>query len=87
MSATATVDIGDLIESRPGVSGGQPCLRGTGVTVARVAHLAHAEGLVAAEIVKRLGGGLQLAAIHAALAYYYSNRDRSEERRVGKECA
>jgi uncharacterized protein (DUF433 family) len=70
--ATVT-DIGSLIYRRPGLHGGRPCVAGTGVTVRRIAVL-HNAGEAPEEIVVKFGH-LSLAQVHAALAYYYANKD------------
>lgn len=70
--ATVT-DIGSLIYQRPGLHGGRPCVAGTGVTVRRIAVL-HNMGEAPEEIVGKFGH-LSLAQVHAALAYYYANKD------------
>ena len=76
MTAAALTDIGRLITTKARVSGGQPCIAGTGVTVAWVAHLSITEGLSAEEIRKRVHeDAVTLAQVHAALAYYYENQD------------
>lgn len=69
----AVTQIGSLIESRAGVHGGRPCIAGTSVSVRRIA-LMHNAGLVPEEIAREFGH-LSLAQIHAALAYYYANRE------------
>lgn len=70
--ATVT-DIGSLIYRRPGLHGGRPCIAGTGVTVRRIAVL-HNMGEAPEEIVGKFDR-LSLAQVHAALAYYYANKD------------
>ena len=92
MAATALVEIGGLIEARPGVSGGRPCIRGTGLTVARVAYLSISQGLRPEGIIEETGAPVSLASIHAALAYYYENQavidaDVAERQRVHDELA
>jgi len=69
----AIVDIGTLIERSPEIRKGRPCIAGTGVTVRRIAGW-HNLGLTPEEIAARIEH-LTLAQIHAALAYYHSNRD------------
>jgi uncharacterized protein (DUF433 family) len=69
--ATVT-DIGSLINRRPGLHGGRPCVAGTGVTVRRIAVL-HNMGETPEEIAANYGH-LSLAQVHAALTYYYANK-------------
>jgi uncharacterized protein (DUF433 family) len=69
---TSVTDIGSLISRSPGLHGGRPCIAGTGVTVRRIAvlhNLGEAPEKIAASF-----GHLSLAQVHAALAYYYSNK-------------
>ena len=67
------VDIGTLIERSPEIRKGRPCIAGTGVTVRRIVGW-HELGLCPEEIAARIEH-LNLAQIHAALAYYHANRD------------
>jgi len=69
---TTAIDIGTLITRTPGVVGGRPCVAGTGVSVRRIAAL-HNLGHIPEEIVANFDH-LTLAQVHAALAYYYSNK-------------
>ena len=79
----APVDIGTLIERTPKIRGGRPCVAGTGVTVRRIVGWMQL-GLTPEQIAEEIGH-LNLAQIHAALAYYYANKeevdaDMEEER-------
>jgi uncharacterized protein (DUF433 family) len=76
MSATATVEIGSLITSSPGICGGRPRISGTGVSVRRVV-VWYKLGFTPEEIADRIGH-LSLAQIHGALAYYHANRESIE---------
>jgi uncharacterized protein (DUF433 family) len=69
----AVTDIGSLIERRSGFRGGRPVVAGTGVSVQRIAGW-YKLGLSPEEIVDNFGH-LSLAQVHAALAYYHSNRE------------
>lgn len=69
----ATVpDIGSLIAQTPGVCGGRPRIAGTGVSVRRIAGW-YKLGRSPEEIADQYGH-LNLAQVHAALAYYHANR-------------
>ncbi len=72
MTTRAPVDIGKLIVCKPGVKGGRPCLAGTGMMVRTVAVL-HETGLSGEAILAEFPD-LDLARIHAALAYYFANQ-------------
>jgi uncharacterized protein (DUF433 family) len=67
------VDVGALIERSPEIRNGRPCIAGTGVTVRRIAGWSNS-GLSPEEIAAEIPH-LTLAGIHAALAYYYANRE------------
>lgn len=66
------VDIGCLITRTPGLKGGRPHIAKTGVTVRRIAGW-HRMGMEPEQIAAQYGH-LSLAQVHAALAYYYANR-------------
>lgn len=68
-----TVDIGSLIVSSPEIRNGRPRIAGTGVTVRRIVGWSRL-GQTPEEITRTIPH-LTLAQVHAALAYYYSNRD------------
>ena len=73
MNARATVEIGGLITRTPGIKRGVPRVAGTGITVRTIARL-HQQGLTPEEIaISRYN--LRLEQVHAALAYYFANRD------------
>jgi uncharacterized protein (DUF433 family) len=78
----ADIDIGALITRTPGIKGGTPHIAGTGVTVRTIVRW-HQSGLESEQIVVRIGH-LSLGQVHAALAFYYANkeimdRDMAEE--------
>jgi uncharacterized protein (DUF433 family) len=73
----AEVEIGTLISRTPGLRGGRPCIAGTGVSVQRIATW-HNSGLIPEEIVHKIGH-INLAQVHAALAYYYVNKSEIDE--------
>lgn len=60
------------IESRPGVQGGEPCIKGTRIPVWVLAAL-HKQGDTAEEILEAYPN-LSAAQVHAALSYYYEHR-------------
>ena len=66
-------DIGQLIIRDTAIRGGRPRLAGTGVTVERVVSW-YRLGLSPEEIAERIGH-LDLAQVHAALAYFHANRE------------
>jgi uncharacterized protein (DUF433 family) len=70
--ATVT-DIGTFIAETRGVCGGRPRIAGTGVSVRRIAGW-HKMGRSPEEIADQYGH-LNLAQVHAALTYYFANRD------------
>jgi uncharacterized protein (DUF433 family) len=77
MSVSAMpVDIGALIKRTPGIKGGSPHIAATGVLVRTIARWNNA-GLSPEEIASKFGH-LKLEQVHAALAYYYANRDAIE---------
>jgi len=76
MSTETVVEIGSLITRSPGVKGGRACVAGTGVTVKRIVGW-HRLGMSPEEIAAQYGH-LRLAQVHAALAYYYANREEIE---------
>lgn len=74
MSAAAgLLDIGGLIQSRPGYRGGAPYVDGTPISVTTVTAL-HRHGFSPVQIVAELYG-VTLWQVHAALAYYFLNKD------------
>ncbi len=79
------VDIGTLIERSPDIRKGRPCIAGTGVTVRRIAGW-HNLGLTPEEIAAKIEH-LTLAQIHAAIAYYYANRDEIDSDIRAEEAA
>lgn len=71
-----TTDIGSLIERRPELRGGRLIIAGTSVSVHRIVGW-YKLGLSPEEIAENFGH-LSLAQVHAALAYYHSNREEVE---------
>lgn len=90
MATNASTDIGRLIHSRPDLHSGRPCLAGTGMTVHAIA-ARHMQGMSAEDILDQIPD-LDLARIHAALAYYHANKARIDadleaDRRLGEKLA
>ena len=81
----ATVEIGSLIARTPGIRGGRPCIAGTGVSVMRIAGWNNL-GFCPEEIAAKIPH-LTLAGIHAALAYYYANREEVDGDIAAEEAA
>ena len=65
-------EVGALLSSSPQIRHGRPCIRGTGISVHRIAVL-HNLGHSPEEIVRKYEH-LTIAGVHAALAYYYANK-------------
>lgn len=65
------------IESSPAVRGGKPCLAGTRTTVGDVVLLHLRMGQSLEQIAGRFQ--LPLAALHAAMAFYYDHRDEIDQ--------
>jgi uncharacterized protein (DUF433 family) len=72
-----TIDIGTLIVSTPDVGYGRPRIAGKRFSVEQIATLTK-EGLTPQQI-KDEYDFLTLAEIHAALAYYYANKEQIEQ--------
>jgi uncharacterized protein (DUF433 family) len=68
-----TIQAITLIATNPAVRDGRPCVKGTGLRVTDIvmAHLLHrrSPGDIAADY------DISLAAVHAALAYYYQHKE------------
>lgn len=73
---TTTVDIGTLIIRTPETCGNRPRIAGTRISVEQIAVLTK-EGLNPEEIVQEYGF-INLAQVHAALAYYHANTEEIE---------
>ncbi len=77
MATPATfVDIGSLIDQRPGYCDGRPFIAGTGVTVDRIAVLTTVDGMNPEQIAYEMS--LSAEQVHAGLAFYYANREAIE---------
>jgi uncharacterized protein (DUF433 family) len=64
--------IDTLLTSTPNIRHGQPCISGTGISVHRIAVL-HNLGHSIEDIVRKYEH-LTAAGVHAALAYYFANK-------------
>ncbi|MEG5159110.1 DUF433 domain-containing protein [Microcoleus sp. AT3-A2] len=67
-------DIGTLIISTPATCGNRPRIAGTRITVQRIA-VWYKMGMKSEEIIAEIPH-LNLAQVHAALAYYYANKEQ-----------
>ena len=81
--------IPNRIESTPGIRGGKPHIAGTRITVADIVTWSDRQGLCPEEIVTK-HPQLTLADVHAALSYYFDNRDEvrrqmQESRQVAED--
>ncbi|MEM8804831.1 MAG: DUF433 domain-containing protein [Cyanobacteria bacterium P01_G01_bin.38] len=72
----ATVDIGTLIVRSEGVLRNRPHIKGTRLSVQRVAAW-YRKGLNAEEIAQRIGT-VNLTQVYAALTYYHANKEEIE---------
>ena len=84
---TMTSIVGEYIVSTPGVCNGEPRIAGTRIKVRHVYTWVERQGMSAAEVVEQYPQ-LSRAAVHAALAYYWSHQeeihraDEAEDRLV-----
>lgn len=69
-----STEIESLRTATPNIRNGQPCISGTGISVQRVAVL-HNLGHSTEDIVRKYEH-LTPAGVHAALAYYFANKQR-----------
>ena len=67
-------DIGTLIISTPEICGNRPRIAGTRITVQRIA-VWYKMGMNPEQIIAEIPH-LNLAKVHAALAYYYANKEQ-----------
>lgn len=75
MASTAAIEIGSLITRRADIHNGRPIIAGTGISIQNIAIL-HRQSVNPEEIARRKY--LTLAQVHAALTYYYANKDEIE---------
>jgi uncharacterized protein (DUF433 family) len=81
--------LGEYIVKTPGTCGGEPRIAGTRIKVRHVYVLVEKEGMTPAQVVVAYPH-LSMAAVHAALAYYWSHqeeiqRDIEEEEKLVAE--
>ena len=67
-----SMEVETLLTTSPEIRDGRPCIRGTGISVHRVAIL-HNLGHSPEDIVRKYEH-LTIAGVHAALAYYFANK-------------
>jgi uncharacterized protein (DUF433 family) len=70
------IEIGTLLDRDPAIRAGRPKIAGTGITVRRIVGW-YKTGMTPEEITIEYPH-LNLAQVHAALAYYHANRDEIE---------
>ncbi len=80
---TTVTDIGTLIVETPGICGGRARIAGTGVSIRRIAGW-YRMGRTPEEIADQYGH-LNLAQVHAALAYYHANRNQIDHELAEEE--
>ena len=83
-ASTAEIDIGTMITRTPGIKRGTPHIAGTGVTVRAIVRW-HQSGLEPEQIAVRIGH-ISLGQVHAALAFYYANK-QTMDREMAEEQA
>lgn len=66
------MEVETLLTTSPEIRDGRPCIRGTGISVHRVAIL-HNLGHSPEDIVRKYEH-LTIAGVHSALAYYFANK-------------
>ena len=76
MASKPITELSSLLVSREGYREGRPCLRGTGITVHNVA-AAYMMGGTVAEMCES-NPDLDPSLFHAALAYYFANKEQIE---------
>ncbi|HEX5245292.1 MAG TPA: DUF433 domain-containing protein [Tepidisphaeraceae bacterium] len=83
MGSAPTTGLRQHISATPGLCGGKPCIAGTRIRVFDIASLAQS-GYLPDEIIERYPS-LTLADVHAALSYYYDNRNEIERQAAEDE--
>lgn len=85
MATVTETKLGSLIQRKPRVNGGRPCLAGTGLSVQQISVL-YNEGLTPEEILERYDF-VDLPRIYAAVAYYLANKDWIDAEMAADEAA
>ena len=70
--------IAQHITKTPGICGGRPCIAGHRIRVQDIVVLHEMHGMSPQEILEQYPT-ITLADVHAAMAYYYDNREEIEE--------
>ena len=71
-----STEIDSLLTSTPNIRNGQRCISGTGISVHRIAVL-HNLGHSTEDIVRKYEH-LTPAGVHAAIAYYFANKQQTD---------
>ena len=74
---TATINVGEFLESKPDVHGGRPVLRGTRITMQSVV-AAHVFNKVPLEEIREGNPQIPLGALYAVVAYYYAHQSEMD---------
>ena len=82
--ATVARTVFSHITKNPKVRGGKACIVGTRISVKDIVCL-HDEGYSPEKMLDVFGTRLTLSQVHAALAYYYDNKDEIEASFVDEE--
>lgn len=78
-----STEIESLLTSTPNIRNGRHCISGTGISVNRIAVL-HNLGHITEDIVRKYEH-LTAAGVHAALAYYFANRQQIDSEITANE--
>jgi uncharacterized protein (DUF433 family) len=74
VQAGASPSLADMIVETPGTCGGRPRIAGTRIKVEYIYNWVEVQGLTPAAVVQEFPH-LNLAQVHAALAYYWSHQE------------
>lgn len=78
-----STELNSLLTSTPEIRHGRICIAGTGITVHRIAIL-HNLGHSPEDIVRKYEH-LTIAGVHAALAYYFANKEEVDAENAADE--